>query len=64
MDKLNSNELALTIGLASAFALPVIIAAREYHASKRRSWEEKFAKELENEEGGGLLKPDPWTDPE
>jgi hypothetical protein len=63
MDKLNPNELALTIGLASAFALLVIIAARDYLAGKRRSGEEKFAKEFEDEEGG-LLKPDPWTDPE
>ncbi len=64
MDKFNPNELALTIGLASAFVLLVIIAARDYHAGKRRSGEEKFTEELENEEGGGLLKPDSWTDPE
>jgi hypothetical protein len=64
MDKFNPNELALTIGLAVTFALLVVIAARDYHAGKRRSREEKFAEELENEEGGGLLKPDPWTDPE
>jgi hypothetical protein len=64
MGKLNPNELALTIGIASAFALLVIIAARDYHAGKRRSGEEKFAKEIEDEEEGGLLKPDSWTDPE
>lgn len=51
MDKLNPNEFALTIGIASAFALMVIIAARDYHAGRRRSREEKFAEELENEEG-------------
>ncbi len=62
--KPNLNELRLIIGIASAFALLVVIAARNYHAGKRRSGEEKFAKEFEDEEEGGLLKPDSWTDPE
>ena len=64
MDKLDPNELVLMIGIAAALALMVIVAARDYHVSKRRSREERFAEELENEEGGGLLKPDSWTDPE
>ena len=64
MDKFNPNELVLTIGLAVALALLVIIAARDYHAGRRKSGEEKFAKEIEDEEEGRLLKPDPWTEPE
>ncbi len=63
MDKPDSNELVLMIGIATAFALMVVIAARDYYIGKRRLGEEKFVKEFEDEEEE-LLKPDPWTDPE
>ena len=50
MDKSDQNELVLMIGIAAALVLMVIIAARDYHAGRRRSGEERFAEELENEE--------------
>jgi len=64
MDKPDPNELVLIIGIASALALMVVIAAQNYHAGRRRLGEEKSVEEIDDEERGGLLKPDPWTDPE
>jgi len=63
MNALNPNTLTVLAVIAPIFLLWILIIVRDHHMTARRKSEEEFAKEFEDEEGG-LLKPDPWTDPE